>query len=76
MLSLQTYFTKKLLQTDVVQYDWIYQNLNLSHIQSYCVTSICKSYFFFFFVKCVYKSNIFLFLKHVEGLLAIVQEAC
>jgi hypothetical protein len=81
MLCLQTYFTKKkkkkLLQTNVAQYDWVSQNLNLSHIQLYCATSICKIFFFFiFFLKCVYKPNISLFLNHVEGLLAVVQEAC
>ena len=56
MLGLQTYFTKKKknLQIDVTQYDWISQNLNLSHIQSYCATSICK----IFFVKYVCKPDI------------------
>jgi hypothetical protein len=54
MLGLQTHFTKKLLQIDMAQNDWVSQILNLSHIQSCCATLVCKS----FFVKCVYKPSI------------------
>ena len=54
MLGLQTHFTKKVLQIDVAQYDWVSQNLNLYHIQLCCDTLVCKS----FFVKCACKPSI------------------
>jgi hypothetical protein len=46
MLGLLTIFLKKKrLQYYVGQYNLISQKLNLSHYQSYCVTSCCKILF-------------------------------
>jgi hypothetical protein len=47
MLGLQTHLTKKkkknykLMWHNMIE---VSQNLNLSHIQSYCATSVCKMY--------------------------------
>jgi hypothetical protein len=41
------YSKRKLLQNDVAQYNWIFQNLNSFHSQSCCVISFYKFFFFF-----------------------------
>jgi hypothetical protein len=41
--------TKKLLQYDVAQYDWVFQKLNLFNFQLYCATSSYNFFYFFFF---------------------------
>jgi hypothetical protein len=62
MLGLQTYFTKKKKKNykliDVAQHNWVSQNLNFSHIRSCCATSVCK----FFFIKCICKPSILLWI--------------
>jgi hypothetical protein len=73
MLGLQTYFTKK-----KKNYKLMWHNMNgFLKICIYFISNhIVPHQFVKVFFKCVYKLNISLFLKHVEGLVAVVQEAC
>jgi hypothetical protein len=41
---INTFYKQTKLQTNVAQYHWVSQNLNLSHTQSCCAISICKSF--------------------------------